>query len=60
MEVDCNLKKLANFFKFFLCILEKSLKTDFGLFFLGEKPLYFLPSVARTISRYKSGSLSNI
>ena len=22
MEVDCNLKKLANFFKFFLCILE--------------------------------------
>ena len=30
--MDCNLiKKLANFFKFFLCILEKSLKTDHGL-----------------------------
>ena len=28
MEVDCNLKKLANFFKFFLCILTKSLKID--------------------------------
>ena len=34
MEVDCNLKKLANFFKFFLCILEKALKTS--LFFLEE------------------------
>ena len=32
MEVDCNLKKLANFFKLFLCILEKSLKIDYGLF----------------------------
>ena len=28
MEMDYNLKKLANFFKFFLCILEKSIKTD--------------------------------
>ena len=26
MEMDCNLKKFANFFKFFVCILEKSLK----------------------------------
>ena len=24
MEVVCNLKKLANFFKFFLCILDKA------------------------------------
>ena len=39
MEVDCN------FLKFFLCILEKSLKIDNGLFFLGEKPYYFLPDV---------------
>ena len=36
MEVNCNLKNLANFFKFFLCILEKSLKTDKSSFFLGE------------------------
>ena len=38
MEVDCNFKKLASFFKFFLCICEKSLKVDYGLFFLQEKP----------------------
>ena len=38
MEMDCNLKKLANFFKFFLCILVKLLKIDYGLFFLGVKP----------------------
>ena len=37
-EVDCNLKKLANFFKFILCILEKSLKIDYGPFLIGEKP----------------------
>ena len=36
MEVDYNLKKLANFFKFFLCILEKSLKINYE---------YFLPGV---------------
>ena len=39
MEVDCNLKEMANFFKFFyLRNLEESLKIDYGLFFLGEKP----------------------
>ena len=27
MEMDCNLKKLANFSKFILCIIQKSLKT---------------------------------
>ena len=50
--MDCNLKKLANFFKLFLCILEKSLKTDHSLFFLGEKPYYFPPDVVRTILGY--------
>ena len=44
MEVDCNLKKWANFFKFFLCILEKSLKIYYGSFFLGEKPLLIFTS----------------
>ena len=47
MEVDFNLTKLANIFKFFLCILEKSLKIDCGLLFLGENP--FLPNVIRAI-----------
>ena len=36
MEVDCNLKMLANFFKFFRCILEKSLKTDYSSVFRGK------------------------
>ena len=33
MEVDCNLKKMANFFKLFLCISEKSLENNYSLFF---------------------------
>ena len=49
MKVDCNLKKMASFFKFVLCILEKSLKTDNTLFLLGEKTKYFLPGFVRTI-----------
>ena len=53
MEVDCNLKDLANFFKYFLCILKKSLKIDCGLFLGREKPV-------RAISHYKTGDLSNI
>ena len=36
MEMDYNLKTFAKFFKFFPCILEKSLKTDYSLFFLRE------------------------
>ena len=37
MEMDYKLKKLANFFKFFLqCISDKSLKTDYHFFFLGQ------------------------
>ena len=36
MEMDYNLKKVANFYKIFPCILEKSPKTDYNLFFLGE------------------------
>ena len=36
MEVDCNLKKLANFFKLFLCISEKSLENNYSLFFRQE------------------------
>ena len=36
MEVDCHLKILANFFKFVVFNLEKSLKTDSSLFFVAE------------------------
>ena len=34
--MDCNLRKLANFLKFFSCVLEKTLKSDCDLFFFGE------------------------
>ena len=43
MEMDYNLKKMANFFKFFLYISEKSLKTDYSLFFLGQITKLFSP-----------------
>ena len=36
MEMDCNWKKLASFFKFLLSVLEKLLKTDSSLVFLGD------------------------
>ena len=42
MEMDCNLKSWPIFFKFFLCIVEDSIKIDCNLFFLGEVPNYFL------------------
>ena len=32
MEVDYNLKKIANTFKFFPCIVEMSLKNDYSAF----------------------------
>ena len=51
MEMDCNLKKLANFFKFFLCIVKKTLKPDYSLFFLGEIATFFLPGALRAILR---------
>ena len=38
MDVDCNVEKLAKFFKRFLCILKKSLKIDYGLCLSGETP----------------------
>ena len=55
MEMDCN-----QFFQVLRGILGRSLKIDYGLFFLREKPSYFLPDVVRAISCYKTGSLSNI
>ena len=60
MKLDCNSKILANFFKFSLCALGKSLKTDYSLSFLGEKPYDFLPGVLKANSCYRQGSLSNI
>ena len=43
MEVDCNLKKLANFFKLFLCISEKSQENNYNLFFQQENFSIFSP-----------------
>ena len=46
MEMDCTLKKVANFFKFVLIILEKLLKKiDFSLFSVLWEIIssYFLP-----------------
>ena len=41
MEVDCNLKILANFFKLFLCISEKSLENNYSLFFRQNFSIFF-------------------
>ena len=46
--MDCNLKKLANFFKFLLSILEKLLKTDESLVFLGEVISYARPGAVKS------------
>ena len=46
MELDCNLKKLANFFQ----ILAKLLKSDSSLFFPREIISYFSPSALKLIS----------
>ena len=50
MEMDCNLKKLANFSKSLPSILEKFLKIDYSLLSLGEIISYFPPSAVRAIS----------
>ena len=55
MEMDYSLKKLANFFKFLLSILETLLKTDYSLFYLGEVISYFPTSAVTAISSSKRG-----
>ena len=60
MEMDCNLKKLANFFKFFLYIVEKSLKTDYSFLFSAESLCIFSPILEEQFHVRKKGSLSNI
>ena len=37
-----NLKKIVNFFKFFLYIVEKAVKPDYSLFFSQRSPLLSL------------------
>ena len=49
IDLDYKLKKMANFFKFFPCILKKSLKTDYNFFLVGVTKC-FPPSAIRTIS----------
>ena len=49
MEMDYNLKKLANFFKLFLCILEKLLITNYSLFSpVGVQSLYYFIRKSRS------------
>ena len=43
MEMDCNLKTLASFFKFLLSILEKLPKADYSLFFPVKSFHIFFP-----------------
>ena len=50
MEMDWNLKKLTNFSKFVLCILENWLNIYYSLLLLGEIISYFLPGALRAIS----------
>ena len=42
----------TSFFKFLMCILMKSLKTDFSLLSLGEIISYFPPTALRVIIKY--------
>ena len=60
MEVDCNLKKLGNFFKLFLCISEKSPENNYSLFFPQENFSIFFPVLNEQFHVKKTGSLSNI
>ena len=68
MEVDCNLKKLAIFFKLFLCISVKSLENNYSLFFRQENFSIFFPVLyeqfhlkkTRLFVKYLSGFDENI
>ena len=59
MDMDCNLKKLANFFKFFLCIGEITKKLLLVFSFL-TKALNICHSAERAILFWRKFSLSNI
>ena len=56
----CNFKKLANFVKFLLCVLEKLLKRDYRLFLLGEKISYFPHGAPKGNSCLRRGFYLNI
>ena len=43
MEMDCNLKNCANFFKLYRCVLEKSLKLVIVWCLIGNVMEYFKP-----------------
>ena len=60
MELDCNLKKLTNFIRFLLCVLEKLLKSDYSLFLLGENISYFPSGAPKGNSCLRSGPYLNI
>ena len=54
------LEKIAKFFKFFLCNLEKLIKLIYSLFFIITISLYFLSNALQTISCHRKGSVLNI
>ena len=64
--MDCNLKKLANFFKLFVCISEKALENNYSLFFRQENVSIFFPvlyeqfHVKKQTVKYLSGFDQNI
>ena len=58
--MDCNLKKLANFFKLFLCISEKSLENNYSLFFRQENFSFFFPVLYEQFHVKKKKALCQI
>ena len=51
--MDCNLKKMSDFFKFLLCILKKSIKINYCLFYLGKILNVFPVSYIETVNSKK-------
>ena len=61
MEMDRNLKILANFWRFsVLCIVEESLKTDYSLLFPGEILYIFFPVLEQQFHFRKTVLCKNI
>ena len=58
--MDCNLKKLANFVKFLMCILEKSLKTDFSSLLPQRNHFIFPSRFSNSDFTFKKGVLFQI
>lgn len=60
VEMNCNLKKISQFFKGLMCILGQSLNTDFTILRPRRNHFIFPLGSLTAIPRYRRGSLSNI